>query len=60
MEHFKAFENIQAIDRRAVICLIHSIHVRSKTELDITFNYISEYENALAIVGGTLNEGGAA
>jgi len=56
MEHFKAFENIQTIDRRAVICLIHSIHVQSKTELDITFNYKSEYENALALVGGSLGE----
>ena len=56
MEHFKAFENIEVIDRRAVICLIHSIHVHSKTELDITFNYKSEYENALAIVEGSFTE----
>ena len=54
MEHFKAFDNIQAIDRRAVICLIHSIHVHSKTELDITFNYKSEYDNALALIEGSL------
>jgi hypothetical protein len=54
MEHFKAFENIQSIDRRAVICLIHSIHVHSKTELDITFNYKSEYDNALALIEGSL------
>jgi len=58
MEHFRAFENLQTIDRRAVICLIHSIHVHSKTELDITFNYKSEYENALALLEGTLNEAG--
>ena len=56
MEHFKAFENIQTIDRRAAICLIHSIHVHSKTELDITFNYMSEYENALAIIEGSLSD----
>jgi len=62
MEHFKAFENIQTIDRRTVICLIHSINVHSKTELDITFNYISEYENTLSLAGGLLDEmkGGAA
>ena len=62
IEHFKAFENIQTIDRRAVICLIHSIHVHSKTELDITFNYNSEYENAMAIAEGSLSkmDGGAA
>ena len=57
MEHFKAFENIRTIDRRAVICMIHSIHVRSKTELEITFNYKSEYENALAVIEGSLMEG---
>lgn len=56
MEHFKAFENIQTIDRRAAVCLIHSIHVHSKTELDITFNYMSEYENALAIIEGSLSD----
>jgi hypothetical protein len=62
MEHFRAFENIQTIDRRAVICLIHSIVVKSKTELDITFNYKAEYENALAVVEGTLidSDGGVA
>jgi hypothetical protein len=62
MEHFKSFENIQTIDRRAIICLIHSIHVHSKTELDFTFNYKSEYENALAIIEGSFNmaKGGAA
>jgi DNA invertase Pin-like site-specific DNA recombinase len=62
MEHFKSFESIETIDRRAVICLIHSIHVHSKTELNITFNYKSEYETALALVGGSFNKlnGGAA
>jgi len=57
MEHFRAFENIETIDRRAAICLIHSIHVHSKTELDITFNYVAEYENALALVEGSFNGG---
>jgi len=56
MEHFKAFESIETIDRRAVICLIHSIHVHSKTELNITFNYKSEYETALALAGGSFSE----
>ena len=56
MEHFKAFENIEAIDRRAVVCLIHSIHVHSKTELHISFNYESDYKNVLAIIEGTFAE----
>jgi len=59
MEHFKSFENIETIDRRAVICLIHSIHVHSKRELEITFNYESEYDNVLAILNDTV-KGGAA
>jgi hypothetical protein len=60
MEHFKTFENIQTIDRRVVICLIHSIHIHSKTELNITFNYVAEYENALALVESSLNGTGGA
>ncbi|MCL1842804.1 MAG: recombinase family protein [Defluviitaleaceae bacterium] len=58
LEQFKAFEDIQTLDRRAVICLIHSIYVHSKTDLEITFNYKAEYETALNIIEGSL--GGAA
>jgi DNA invertase Pin-like site-specific DNA recombinase len=46
MEHFRHFENLDTIDRRTVIHLIHSIKVTSKTELEICFNYQLEYENA--------------
>jgi hypothetical protein len=56
MEHIKAFENIETIDRRAVICLIHSINVHSKTELNINFNYESEYETTLALIEGSWSE----
>jgi len=56
MEHFKAFENIEVIDRRAAICLIQSIHVHSKTDLHITFNYEQEYKNALALIEGAFAE----
>ena len=45
-EHFTKFENIEEIDRRMVIHLIHSIVVLGKRELEITFNYQFEYENA--------------
>ena len=48
MEHFKHFEGLTALDRRIVVTLIQNIRVVSKTELDITFNYQAEYEQALA------------
>lgn len=48
IEHFKQFENISEIDRATVIQLIMSIHIFSKTHLQITFNYKDEYEQALA------------
>jgi len=49
-EHFRRFENLTEIDRRTVVNLIQSIHVISKTELQITFNYQPEYETALALL----------
>ncbi|MDR1321190.1 MAG: recombinase family protein [Gracilibacteraceae bacterium] len=52
-ENFKRFENITELDRRAVASLIHSIKVVSKRELQITFNYHSEYEQAAALVSET-------
>ena len=51
MEHFKNFAGLEKIERKTVIHLIHSIRVISKTELEITFNYQSEYENAIALLG---------
>ena len=50
-EHFAKFDELETVDRKTVIHLIHSIRVLSKTELEITFNYQSEYENAIAILG---------
>jgi len=50
MEHFRNFEGITEIDRHIVVNLIHSIRVVSKTELDITFNYQTEYEAVLSLV----------
>lgn len=47
MEHFKQLEGLRELDRRAVITLIQSIRVLSKTELDVTFTYQAEYEQAL-------------
>jgi hypothetical protein len=49
-EHFRNFAALEVIDRKTVIHLIHSIRVTGKTELEITFNYQSEYENAVAVL----------
>ena len=46
-EHFTKFENLDVIDRRTVMHLIHSIRVLGRTELEISFNYQLEYENAV-------------
>lgn len=50
MEHFRTFEGLSEIDRRTVVNLIQTIHVVSKTELQITFNYQAEYENAVSLI----------
>ena len=50
MEHFKRFGGLTEIDRRTVVNLIQNIKIESKTDILITFNYQSEYENALAIL----------
>ena len=57
VEHFKSFENIEAIDRKVVICLIQSILIQSKKEIVITFNYQAEYENALALLENSVMGG---
>lgn len=49
-EHFKRFEYMTILDRIAVVQLIHSITVNSKSDLSIHFRYSSEYENALNFV----------
>ena len=49
MGHFTKFENLEAIDRRTVIHLVHSIRVLSKTEIEINFNYQLEYDNAVEL-----------
>jgi hypothetical protein len=49
-ESFKRFEKLTELDRRIVVNLIQSIRVLSKTELEITFNYQSEYECAVSLL----------
>jgi hypothetical protein len=50
VEHFKSFENIATLDRKMVCCLIQSIHILSKTEIEIAFYFQEEYENALELL----------
>jgi hypothetical protein len=56
-ENFKRFENLTELDRRTVANLIHSIRIIGKTELQITFNYRSEYEQAVELLGETPETG---
>ncbi|NLW79467.1 MAG: recombinase TnpX, partial [Ruminococcaceae bacterium] len=51
MEHFRKFEGLEELDRRTMVNLVRSIRVLGKTELDITFNYQAEYEQALSLLG---------
>ena len=47
--HFTKFESLDTIDRRTVIHLIHSIRVLGKNEIEISFNYQLEYDNAVEL-----------
>ena len=53
---FKEFENLDTLDRKTVIHLLHSIRIMGKTDIEIAFNYQIEYEAALK----ALREGAAA
>lgn len=46
-QQFREFSNMTELDRRAVVTLIQSIRIISKTELKITFRYQMEYDAAL-------------
>jgi len=63
IQHFKKFATMTQLDRRAVVALIQSIQVVSKTELNITFRYQAEYETVLRELEhchGQWNKGAAA
>ena len=49
IKRFKAYENVEELNRKAVVCLIQSIRIHSKTEIEITFDHQEDYENALQI-----------
>lgn len=46
-QQFREFSNMTELDRRAVVTLIQSIRIISKTELKITFRCQMEYDAAL-------------
>jgi hypothetical protein len=50
IEHFKQFENLDALDRKTVATLIRRIRIVGKREIEIEWNYQSEYETALALL----------
>jgi Site-specific recombinases, DNA invertase Pin homologs len=50
MEQFAHFENLSELDRKAVILLIQSISIHSKSEIEIAFNFQSEYEQAMSLM----------
>jgi DNA invertase Pin-like site-specific DNA recombinase len=50
MENFKRFENISSLDRKTVIQLIQSVKIMGKKEIQITFNYQSEYEKTSEVL----------
>ena len=47
IQQFKRFSSIKELDRRAVVALIQSVQIMSKTEIKITFRYQMEYEKTL-------------
>jgi len=50
ISHFTQFSSLETLDRKAVVHMIQSIHILSKTELKITFAYEDEYAKALKLV----------
>ena len=57
IEVFRAFDDLNTLERKTIIHLIHSIRIIGKTELEIAFNYQCEYEAALALLDKTKVEG---
>lgn len=50
IRQFEEFWDMTELDRRAVVTLIQSVRVISKTELKINFCFEDEYENALKLL----------
>jgi len=50
MEHFKRFSSMEELDRKAVIQLIQSICIIDKNNIEISFNYQSEFDKAMSML----------
>lgn len=50
IEHFRAYQNIDTLDRRMVVTLIERILVYEDYRLQIEFRYQADYERALAMI----------
>ena len=50
VKQFREFETMSTLDRRAVVTLIQSVRVISKTELKINFRFEDEYKDALKML----------
>jgi len=50
IQHFTKFSEQETLDRKALIHMVQSIHVLSKTELKITFTHEDEYRRAVDLV----------
>ena len=51
MERFKEFENLGTLDRKTVAMLIKCIYVRGKMKIEVEFNYQSEHDAVLTLLG---------
>ena len=59
IENFKRFSEIEELDRKVMIQLVHSIKVVGKNEFQIEFNYQNEYvESNFSDCSGTGKDGG--
>ena len=46
----RRFSEIEELDRKVMIQLVHSIKVVGKNEFQIEFNYQNEYEKAISLI----------
>jgi hypothetical protein len=53
LENFKTLSEKAEFDRAAIVRLIQSITIFSKTDIQITFNYNQEYEAAIELLNET-------
>lgn len=57
-EHFKEFSDMQALSRRAVVALLHSVtlHFGEERSIHIQYRYENEYENIMKLINQKLQK----